>query len=747
MLTRIPVLFVLVLSGSVSASDFERELWTKVLARTCLKCHTNGGDAQDTRFVLVDPATTLESDWVARNQDVFSKAAGFRKRRSEQRLMLLKVTNEVEHDGGEVLPRNSPGFRILERFVKQGVSPSSELSRERPFFEGVQMISDHRLLRRLTLSLAGRLPTKDEVTQIRDRGLEGIDRVLDSLMTEDAFYERLIEGFNDIFLMYGIDGVPERIPGYRNFGHTRLWYQKVEFLEIEDKKERQKAKYALVDRYREAMLHEPYALIEYIVRNDRPFTELVTADYIMVSPYTARGYGIFEELESEFADTEDHMAFIPTKLKQLTLRNGEPDQITPTGFYPHSGLLTTFHYLQRYPTTDTNRNRLRARMSFQHFLGVDVMELAPRVVDAAAVDAKYEIPTMQASDCVVCHRSLDPIAGLFRDYQNPNNDFGPYGPRKEGWFTDMFEPGISPDKLSAEDGWRALQWLGQRTAEDPRFAVAMVEHVYRILTGRRVLLPPKDISHELFDARQRAYREQREEVRRIARAFQASGFSLKRVFKEWARSRFYRADQVALDGLSPERAAELDDVGLAHLLSPEQLTRKIRAIFKYDWALLEGQDYYRILYGGIDSKAVTERITAPSGAMGAIQRIMSNDVACKVVPTDFARPAAERLLFPNIEPDVLPEDEMRVRNAIIHLHDVILGRKDSPVHPEVDRTYLLFSGIVADANAADRRLEPRESYFCRAGKPATRMADPKYTLRAWRAVVTYLLRQPEFLYE
>jgi hypothetical protein len=41
-------------------------------------------------------------------------------------------------------------------------------------------------------------------------------------------------------------------------------------------------------------------LIEHIVRNDRPFTEIVTADYIMVSPYTARGYGIFDEVKSQF---------------------------------------------------------------------------------------------------------------------------------------------------------------------------------------------------------------------------------------------------------------------------------------------------------------------------------------------------------------------------------------------------------------------------------------------------------------
>ena len=36
------------------------------------------------------------------------------------------------------------------------------------------------------------------------------------------------------------------------------------------------------------------SLVEHIVRNDRPFTEIVTANYIMVTPYTARGYGCFD---------------------------------------------------------------------------------------------------------------------------------------------------------------------------------------------------------------------------------------------------------------------------------------------------------------------------------------------------------------------------------------------------------------------------------------------------------------------
>ena len=147
-------------------------------------------------------------------------------------------------------------------------------------------------------------------------------------------------------------------------------------------------------------------------------------------------------------------------------------------------------------------------MYYQHFLGVDVLELAARVSDAAAVTAKYEIPTMQASECVVCHKTLDPVAGLFQDYWRFAEQ-GVYGQRKDGWFTDMFGAGFEGEDLPPAERWRALQWLGERTAKDPRFAVAMVEHVYYILTGRKVLLPPKDLDDPLYPAKRRAYQEQR----------------------------------------------------------------------------------------------------------------------------------------------------------------------------------------------------------------------------------------------
>lgn len=740
-------------SAECFATSSFHNAWIKVGERTCLKCHTSNGDASDSQFLIRDPSKASAAERapvLIENCSTFTRLALIREDDGQSRL-LAKATGKLDHGGGEVLKPDSTAFQVLEDFVdsvgrKTAPTGNEELRLDddlASFFDGVTMISDQRLLRRITLSLAARLPHDHERKAVEANGLKAIESILTELMQEDAFYERLLEGFNDIFLTLGYNGNGEDVLSYDHFQHTRHWYQKHSLDQLPEK-ERQRARYKLAGQYRDAMRREPLELLRYIVEQNRPFTEILTADYTMVSPYTARGYGIYEELKDQFHDSDDPFEFIPTKLKPLKNRAGKV-QPTQDGHYPHAGLLSMFQYLRRYPTTETNRNRLRARMYFDHFLGVDIMNLAPRVSDAAAIDAKYEIPTMQAAECVVCHRTIDPIAGLFQDYYN---EMGHYGPRKDGWFTDMFGPGREGDDLPEIEQWRSLQWLGERTATDPRFATAMSEHVYYILMGRTVLRPPGDIDDPQFAARRRAFLAQREVIERAAIRFAESNFNLKSIFQELVVSAFYRADGLAVAADRPERQVELDDIGLVRMLSPEQIERKIVAIFGRPWGRLNGS--YAILYGGIDSKEVTERLTEPSGAIGALQRILANDVACKNVAADFALPPDERRLFPDIEPDVVPGtggSEIRIRAAIVHLHRHVLGRTDQPDDPEVDQTWQLFAGVIKEATSR-KHFEKVESYFCKSqGQEGPRDSDPQYTIRAWRAVVTYLLRQQEFLYE
>jgi hypothetical protein len=181
------------------------------------------------------------------------------------------------------------------------------------------------------------------------------------------------------------------------------------------------------------------------------------------------------------------------------------------------------------------------------------------------------------------------------------------------------------------------------------------------------------------------------------------------------------------------------------MLAPEQIERKTGAIFGTPWGKLNNQ--LAMLYGGIDSKEVTERATDPSGAMGAIQRILANELGRNRVHPDFQKPAAERVLFPHVEPTDLPgasaEADAAINRTVVYLHERILGRHDAPNSPDVKRTERLFADIVAEAKrrkeSGVKNEEPRSNF--------SSAADPNYTIRAWGGVVTYLLRRPEFLYE
>ena len=729
---------------------FVDEVWAKVGELSCLKCHNNAGEAEDSRFILrktilLDGAqlqTAHEANFRA-----FAKMARMRKAGQLPRL-LLKPIGQLDHEGEQVLEPDSTGQDILKAFVQrmEGKSaPVSPAGKYKPgsFLEGVTMIGNESLLRRLTLSLAGRLPTTRERQVIKEKDLAGLDALLDQLMAEDAFYQRLKEGFNDIFLTNGYEGNGELILSYDHFNETRHWYQKHNFSHIEDKRARQEALWDMARVYREAIRAEPLELVAHVVRNNRPFTEIMTADYMMVSPYSARGYGIFQQVKKQFKNPDNPFEFVPAKLPALKNRQGKMQE-SKTGSYPHAGLFSMFHYLRRYPTTETNRNRLRARMYYQHFLGINIMELADQVADAAAIDARYETPWMEAADCVVCHRTIDPVAGLFQDFYNEE---GHFSPRKDGWFEDMFVPGLEGEDLPKEEKWRSLQWLASRTARDPRFAVAMTEHVWYILSGRMALRPPQDIEDPFFTPRRRAYSMQRGEIAGVAKRFARGDFNLKLVFKELAKSPFYRADGLKSAVEHPHRKAELHDLGVTRLLAPEQLERKIEALFGKRWGQVESK--MKILYGGINSQSVTERLSEPSGAMGAIQRIMANDVSCLHVTPDFALEPDRRRLFPQVEKDIVPgenpDDDLKIRKTITGLRSHLLDRHEAIDHPEVDRIFKLFAAVVAEAKKR-KDIDKRDTYYC--GRiDGKRVEDPHYALRGWRAVVTYLLRQPEFLYE
>ena len=97
---------------------FIDEVWGKVGELSCLKCHSTTGEAKDSSFilretVLLDGAKLQEAH--STNFKAFKKMA--RKRSGGQSRLLLKPVGELDHEGEQVLAKNSTDHRILKQFV------------------------------------------------------------------------------------------------------------------------------------------------------------------------------------------------------------------------------------------------------------------------------------------------------------------------------------------------------------------------------------------------------------------------------------------------------------------------------------------------------------------------------------------------------------------------------------------------------------------------------------------------------
>ena len=222
----------------------------------------------------------------------------------------------------------------------------------------------------------------------------------------------------------------------------------------------------------------PLELIAHVVRNDLPYTEILTADYVMANPLADEAYGG----DAAFDDAEDVLEFKPSRIvdyyrdddsvvsehtEAFGLHVIEPGNLRTD--WPHAGILNTLVFLKRYPTTPTNRNRARSRWTYYHFLGLDVEKSASRTTDPAAL-ADTNNPTMRNPACTVCHGVLDPVAGAFQNY-------GIEGYYRDGWggmdsLDDFY-------KSEGPGGWEQVQIDGRSEDDKQTFSLAG-----RLVAGR-----------------------------------------------------------------------------------------------------------------------------------------------------------------------------------------------------------------------------------------------------------------------
>jgi len=739
------------------AAYFANNVWP-VISKKCSSCHSPDGLARESSYVLKNAA---EAGFLDHNRGVLADLALTEK--SGKSVLLLKPTNQTDHKGGPVIAEGSHEYNVLQGFVDKTKSGDDCVGQEAEPFANIELLDENETLRKAAIVIAGRLPTLEEIDRVKAGGFPELDVVLTEMMSEEAFYDYVKRIYNDYFTtdFYLQNNASGQLSG--NYANPN-WIEDDPTLAAE-----MMAKYSIEDeneleRYTNwGIAREPLELIAHVLREKRAFSEVLTADYMMVTPLSAISYGVTADFKGE-----DPLEFAEAKIPDL----------------PHAGFLTSPMFLSRHTTTDTNRNRHRALVTIKAFLGTDILKTAEQAVDQSLVTDFN--PTRNNAACTVCHARIDPIAGTFQAWTAD----GAHDPGFQ-WFQEMWEPGFGTAKLPENEYSSGSQWLAKQIVTDPGFALAGVFMMYEGLTGRERLVAPVDFDDPNYSAEFDGFLMQADQLGGIATQFADSDYDLRVAVKALIMSPYFRAKNSSVE-LSEYGELKLGHVGLGLLLTPEQLDRKIEVVLGTPWNDGQSDPYlnvavndpssegdYQLFYGGHDSDSTISRVREPSGLLASVADRMAIEMSCRAVPSDFARDVSDRVLFPAVEVNgqlydpvsLMPETDdgipvqpvvTAIKSNIVALHARVLGEQLEPSDPEIEHTYDVFyqawkdgyarigqggeEGLSADLpNPCRISVDPDSGEDLPDGEQI--VGDEEFVIRAWMATTTYLLSDYRFLYE
>ena len=326
-------------------------------------------------------------------------------------------------------------------------------------------------------------------------------------------------------------------------------------------------------------------------------------------------------------------------------------------------------------------------------------------------------------------------------------------------------PGFGNTEMPSSENNRSIEWLGAQIAADPRFARGAVEFWYEGTFGRAPLGRPTDPSQGDYTSQIAAFAAQNDVFDDIADKFRDGtagtgnngDYNLKDLLVEIALSPLFTATSAVQDDES--RTQQVAALGVVKLLSPEQLNRKFESVTGHRWARSWDTDNpellgrYRMFYGGIDSEGIIARADELNALMSTVPQRMAYETACPIAIKDFSARVQDRLLFPFVEPDDLPNTttgEVAIRANIAWLHQWLFGEVVADNDPEVDRALALFNDV-RDLRIAESKPVTLAygSGYCALdfGEGDYIDRDENHTIRAWIAVLVYLMNDYRFLYE
>ncbi|MCA9492534.1 MAG: hypothetical protein KC621_21520 [Myxococcales bacterium] len=432
----------------------------------------------------------------------------------------------------------------------------------------------------------------------------------------------------------------------------------------------------------ETIANEPLNLLQYIVENDLPYSEMVTADYTMSNEILGKYWGIDYPSDAGGAWVPSHY------------QDGRP----------HAGLLTMSTTWQRYPSMGGNANRHRANAVSKLFLCDDYLS-RPIVLNRAAVDQLTIDPENainQNTGCQSCHASLDPIAANFFGFFNYDAEDGiestRYRPEnEEEW---RYYSGKEPAYYGRPTG--NVPEFAQALADDSRFTDCAVRTMWEGLTQR-------DYVDEDWP-----------EVAPHADLFVDTDMNVKEAFLSIVTSDSYKAGAAR----DPELAERLAG---QKVVSPEQLSALIKDTTGYTW-YFDGRDGLKdldlglpVLAGGIDSKFVTRRAYIPTVGLAYVQERLSTSAAYYVAEHDL--------------------DPERTEDAKLLLYVTVQDTPESnpeAFEEQIRFLYLRITGhpLAEDATEPQELMDTWKYLYSVEASPTT----------AWAGVLSAVLRDPQVLF-
>lgn len=451
----------------------------------------------------------------------------------------------------------------------------------------------------------------------------------------------------------------------------------------------------------DAITDAPLRLIQYVIENNRPYSEIVTGDYTVANSIVADVWGVSPRPPSE-------------AWQQGRYNDGRP----------HAGILSDSELFTVHGTTLANANRGRANFLSSALLCYDFLSRELSVdTSINLADPQAVSNAVQSNEgCASCHQALDPLAAYFALHHPTWEPPALYYLGANAYPYEFYLSNLGTLFAAREPSYfgrpaQGLRNLGLMIANDPRFSLCAAKRFYAYVHNSTVEAVPAQRAAEL------------------QRGFIASNLNARALMRSIVLSDDFRVSHPQ----GPVGGAPMDDVVGLYKMRPHQLARAVYNLTGFRWEtdfaerisyaafglngridLMYDSVYgFDVLFGGIDSFFVHTPSHTMNVAAALVLRAMASQAAPYAVEHEFAEPNPPgRRLFTHIG-DGDPT-EAHVRGQMCVLHARFFGEMLPMESEEISATYQLFTTSLNAPGGSVRR--------------------------AWTMVLYSMLQDPRFLF-